>query len=194
MRRSLTVAAPIRAARVSKRFWYSTESRVRRLGGPSRARGGAIVNSWQEHATSHADVLVVGGGPAGLAAAIAARLQGLDVTLMDAARPPIDKACGEGILPAGIDALARLGVTLSEADGYAFHGIRFLSGEQSIELPFQAARGIAVRRTRLHEILVNRAAALGVRLVWGRRPGNRVRFFRSMADRRGWAELSRPSR
>ena len=45
------------------------------------------------------DVLVIGGGPAGLATAIAARMKGFDVTVVDGAKPPIDKACGEGLMP-----------------------------------------------------------------------------------------------
>src|ERR1022692_2180287 len=56
------------------------------------------------------DLFVIGGGPAGLAAAIAARLKGLNVTLADGARPPIDKACGEGLMPDGLAALRSLGV------------------------------------------------------------------------------------
>ncbi|MGB8062426.1 MAG: FAD-binding protein, partial [Candidatus Sulfotelmatobacter sp.] len=47
------------------------------------------------------DVFVIGGGPAGLAAAIAARKCGLRVIVADAAQPPIDKACGEGLMPDG---------------------------------------------------------------------------------------------
>ena len=50
------------------------------------------------------DVFVIGGGPAGLAAAIAARRRGLDVTVADCSVPPIDKACGEGIMPDGLAA------------------------------------------------------------------------------------------
>jgi anaerobic glycerol-3-phosphate dehydrogenase len=45
------------------------------------------------------DALIVGGGPAGLASAIALRQKGLDVLVADALRPPIDKACGEGLMP-----------------------------------------------------------------------------------------------
>src|SRR5437016_11961812 len=53
------------------------------------------------------DVLVIGGGPAGLAAGIAPRQKGFAVTVVDAARPPIDKACGEGLMPDGVDALKK---------------------------------------------------------------------------------------
>ena len=48
------------------------------------------------------DVFVIGGGPAGLAAAIAARGRGFRVLVADGAQPPIDKACGEGLLPTGV--------------------------------------------------------------------------------------------
>ena len=112
-------------------------------------------------------VLVIGGGPAGLAAAIAARLKGFDVIVTDSARPPIDKACGEGILPAGVDGLHRLGVPLGGGDGFPFQGIRFISHAASFEVPFRDGSGIAVRRVRLHELLVRRAADLGVQLLWG---------------------------
>ncbi len=113
------------------------------------------------------DVLVVGGGPAGLAAAIALRLKGFSVTVADARQPPIDSACGEGILPAGVDALGRLGVSLSAADGFPFRGIRFVEGAGSVEAPFPRACGIGVRRTRLHALLTRRADELDVRLLWG---------------------------
>ena len=61
---------------------------------------------------SETDVFVVGGGPAGLASAIAARRNGFDVVIADSARPPIDKACGEGLMPDGVAALRRIGVEL----------------------------------------------------------------------------------
>ena len=56
------------------------------------------------------DVFVIGGGPAGLAAAIAARQRGFRVIVADGMRPPIDKACGEGLMPDGLAALERLGI------------------------------------------------------------------------------------
>ena len=112
------------------------------------------------------DVLVIGGGPAGLAAAIAARSKGFDVTVIDAAHPPIDKACGEGVLPGGVKALHRLGVRFSSGDAFPLRGIRFLDGGAAVEASFPFGCGLALRRTRLHQILASRASELGVRLLW----------------------------
>jgi flavin-dependent dehydrogenase len=111
-----------------------------------------------------ADVFIVGGGPAGLAAAIACRLRGMDVVVADGAHPPIDKACGEGILPDGVAAARILGVRL---DGAPLRGIRFLDGPTTADAAFPENPGIGVRRTRLHETLVARAEDVGVRLLWG---------------------------
>ncbi len=115
------------------------------------------------------DVFVIGGGPAGLAAAIAARLHGFQVTLADAARPPIDKACGEGLMPDSIAALARLGVRLDPSDGYPIRGLRFIGDGAAVEACFPSGFGVALRRTRLHQVLVERAEQAGVDLCWGRR-------------------------
>ena len=61
-----------------------------------------------------ADVAVIGGGPAGLATAIGARLAGLSVIVLDRRQPPVEKACGEGLMPdaaegpaGGLDAQGR---------------------------------------------------------------------------------------
>ena len=58
------------------------------------------------------DVFIVGGGPAGLAAAIAARQRGLRVVVADGGHAPIDKACGEGLMPDALAELERLGIQL----------------------------------------------------------------------------------
>src|SRR5271165_5945964 len=115
------------------------------------------------------EVIVAGGGPAGLAAAIAARQAGLEVTVVDRAHPPIDKACGEGIMPDGLAALQRLGVTVPPAQAYPFGGIRFVDDSHSVEATFAAGEGYGVRRVILHELLVQRAIAVGVDLRWGTR-------------------------
>src|SRR5260370_18647300 len=49
-----------------------------------------------DHVGEGTDVLVIGGGPAGLAAAIAARMKGFDVAGADGATPPTEKACRQG--------------------------------------------------------------------------------------------------
>lgn len=113
------------------------------------------------------DVFVVGGGPAGLATAIAARRKGFSVTLAEARRPPIDKACGEGLLPKGIEALERLGVHQPFDAGFPIRGIRFAGDGFRATADFPSARGWGIRRTLLHEMLAERAAAEGVRLLWG---------------------------
>ena len=114
------------------------------------------------------DVFVIGGGPAGLAVAIASRQRGLSVTVADGARPPIDKACGEGLLPDSLAALARLGIQLPLSEAYAFSGIRFLTSRLSAEAPFPWQRcGVSIRRTVLHRIMTERAEQLGVQLLWG---------------------------
>lgn len=116
------------------------------------------------------DVFVAGGGPAGLAAAIAAAQRGFSVEVADGMIPPIDKACGEGLLPDTIDALARLGIDLRQAESAPLRGIRFLAaGSQSglaAQATFPAEPGKGMRRPILHQLLIDRATALGVRLNW----------------------------
>ncbi len=114
------------------------------------------------------DVFVIGGGPAGLAAAIAARRKGLDVTLADGACPPIDKACGEGLMPDGLAALGSLGIALDSADAHPFRGIRFLGAGVSVEAGFPEGSALGVWPWPvLHRKMVEQAAAAGVRTLWG---------------------------
>jgi 2-polyprenyl-6-methoxyphenol hydroxylase-like FAD-dependent oxidoreductase len=113
------------------------------------------------------DLFVIGGGPAGLAAAIAARRKGLSVTLADGARPPIDKPCGEGLMPDGVAALRSLGVSLDDTGARPFRGVRFIDRDVSFESAFPEGYALGVRRTVLHSRMVEAAAAAGVRMLWG---------------------------
>ncbi len=113
------------------------------------------------------DLLIVGGGPAGLATAIEARRAGLAVRVLDRARPPIDKACGEGLMPDAAARLDELGVALGPADGYRFRGIRYLDGPLAATGDFPQGAGLGVRRLALHAALARRAEETGVELVWG---------------------------
>ena len=114
-----------------------------------------------------ADVVIAGGGPAGLTTAIAARLKGLQVTVLDRARPPIDKACGEGLMPDGVAVMESLGVDLRGVKSCPFRGIRYIGDEVSAEGSFPGAPGLGIRRTELHRALRARAEAVGADLRWG---------------------------
>jgi len=111
------------------------------------------------------DLLVAGSGPAGAATAIRAALAGLSVAVVEPRSAPIDKACGEGIAHSAVDYLSRLGVKL---DGRPFYGIRYLDGQHQVDARFHAGPGLGVRRTTLHQGLMDRLADLGVEVVQGR--------------------------
>lgn len=113
------------------------------------------------------DLAIVGGGPAGLTTAIEARLAGLDAVVVDRRRPPIDVACGEGLMPGGVERLLRIGVALSEDDARVFRGVRYIDGDTEAQARFASGAGLGVRRTALHRALLRRAEELGVELRWG---------------------------
>lgn len=110
---------------------------------------------------------MIGGGPAGLAAAIAARQRGLRVIVADGQKPPIDKACGEGLMPDGLAALERLGIRIPSSQAYPFCGIRFVGLSTCADARFpEEGIGLAVRRISLHSIIAERAEQLGTDFLW----------------------------
>jgi flavin-dependent dehydrogenase len=115
------------------------------------------------------DVFIAGGGPAGLATAMEIRKHGLRVVVADLAKPPIDKTCGEGLMPQTVAALKGFGVTLGPAQAVPFRGIRFI-GEGTVATgDFPAIYGLGIRRTTLHQALARRAEEVGVQSLWGTR-------------------------
>jgi flavin-dependent dehydrogenase len=146
---------------------------------------------------SETDVFVIGGGPAGLAAAIAASRLGMRVAVADGNRPPIDKPCGEGMMPDSRLMASRLGIELPDTLGYEFRGIRFHGAGREVESNFPRGRGIGLRRTVLHAVLVRAAEQAGVELRWGSPVGDmgkiRARWIigadGSSSRVRRWAEL-----
>jgi len=117
--------------------------------------------------TARKNVVIIGAGPAGIAAAIAASQREFRCTVLDVRVPPIDKPCGEGILPHGVAALRQLGIHLNASNALPFAGICFQDEGSSVRAEFAGGTGFALRRTRLHQLLIDRAIETGVELHWG---------------------------
>jgi flavin-dependent dehydrogenase len=107
------------------------------------------------------DLLVVGGGPAGLATALHAARAGLDVTVWEQRAGVVDKACGEGLMPGAVAALGDLGV---HPPGHDLRGVRYVAGPRRVDADFTAGPGRGVRRTTLHALLREAVLAAGVRV------------------------------
>jgi geranylgeranyl reductase family protein len=111
------------------------------------------------------DVLVVGAGPAGTATAIAARDRGLSVLVIDKARFPRDKTCGDGLTAAALRLLERLGLAVSSLPSYAVVTETVLlspSGRRvTLPLPDHGHYAGIVPRTDLDAALVRVARARG---------------------------------
>ncbi|RMD96573.1 MAG: NAD(P)/FAD-dependent oxidoreductase [Deltaproteobacteria bacterium] len=105
------------------------------------------------------DVVIAGGGPAGLSTGIVCARNGLRTLLCDKEAFPIDKACGEGIMPTGIAHLEALGVReyLDETRTHPFHGVRYQApdGREATGL-FAQGRGMGIRRIALSQALLER--------------------------------------
>jgi menaquinone-9 beta-reductase len=115
-------------------------------------------------------VAVVGAGPAGLALSIEAALRGLSVAVLERQRLPIDKACGEGLMPAGLAALDRLGARahLDGRECAPFEAIRYVQEDgRFVDGRLPAPGGLGIRRLALSAALGARAREVGVALLEG---------------------------
>jgi menaquinone-9 beta-reductase len=118
-------------------------------------------------------VVVIGGGPAGSAAAHALGSAGHDVTVIERQRHPRQKTCGDTLSPRAVAELARLGVEQSDLD--AFHRVdtvRLVADNRSLECPWPShpelpPHGYVARRDLLDELLAARTVGPGVRLLEG---------------------------
>lgn len=106
------------------------------------------------------DVLVVGGGPAGMAAGISFGRAGLRTLVCERGSLPADKPCGEGVMPAGLESLERLGVSayLDPDHTHPFSGIHYLSPSGAgASARFAEGPGQGIRRTELSRAFWERA-------------------------------------
>ena len=109
------------------------------------------------------DVLVVGAGPAGSAAALTLARAGLDVVLIDQHRFPRDKVCGDGLIPDAHHALRKLGVldaVMAQAQSAGHVGCIGPRGGR-IDVPGVLA---VLPRKQLDDILCRAAVAAGARM------------------------------
>ena len=111
--------------------------------------------------TGRVDYAVVGGGPAGLAVAIIASLAGRRAVVVERAAGPVDKACGEGIMPPGVAWLVRMGVDVAATGAFPFRGIRYIDGARAAEADFVEGPGLGVRRIALSAAMLARAVEVG---------------------------------
>lgn len=117
-----------------------------------------------------ADVVVVGAGPAGSAAAWQLRQSGRDVVVLEKAAFPREKVCGDGLTPRGVKALQDLGLDTSPAAGWVRHkGLRVHGGGVVTEVDWPRLRSwpdfsLVLRRSELDARLAAHAEAAGARL------------------------------
>jgi flavin-dependent dehydrogenase len=109
------------------------------------------------------DLVIVGGGPAGLATAIFAASEGLSAAVLERRRFPVDKPCGEGLMPGGVRLLEAMGARIEKS--HRFEGIRYVDGRTTAEARFRDGHGLGVRRTELSRALLSRARELGVEVL-----------------------------
>lgn len=119
----------------------------------------------------HADVVVVGAGPAGSAAAAWAARRGRDVLVIDSAQFPRDKACGDGLTPRAIAELRELGLGEWLEGRVSHHGLRMagFGAQREVRWPGPSfpATSSAVPRTELDDRIRQVAADSGAKMLLG---------------------------
>ncbi|MBI3964845.1 MAG: FAD-dependent monooxygenase, partial [Chloroflexi bacterium] len=131
-----------------------------------------------------ADVIVVGGGPAGAATGALLARRGHDVLLIDKSAFPREKACAEYYSPGAVDALERLGVlgSVEAARPARPGGMRIVAGETAFVLTYpdgsRRRSALSIPRGVLDRILLDHAEANGVRVV------ERVRALAALVENR----------
>lgn len=130
------------------------------------------------------DVIVVGGGPAGSVTAMLLARAGYHVLLLDRARFPRPKACGDCISPGANRILKRIGVwdAVLQAEHAQLRSWRLVSGHASFAAPFSAVPcapkedvALAIERTHLDALLLQQAERAGVQVLQGAKVHDLIR-------------------
>ncbi|PRY61116.1 geranylgeranyl reductase family protein [Glycomyces artemisiae] len=125
------------------------------------------------HAAPDADVIVVGAGPGGSAAAHHLAARGLDVLLLEKTRFPREKVCGDGLTPRAVAQLLKMGVDTSESAGWIRNkGLRVVADDLAIELDWPVLDdfpnyGLTRTRYDFDQLLADKAVEAGARLLTG---------------------------
>ena len=137
---------------------------------PEAGTGSIASDSIPSDRTYDADVIVVGAGPSGSAAAYWMATAGLDVLLLEKTGFPREKVCGDGLTPRGTRALVDIGIDVSEEAGWLHNkGLRVLGGGQRLELDWPELAsfpnfGLVRPRADLDQMLAQHAVKAGARL------------------------------
>ena len=115
------------------------------------------------------DIIVIGAGPAGAAAAIQAARGGASVAVFDKAAYGRDKICGDGLTPRAVGALNDLKIDMDDA--HPSVGLRMIAGNKVRELEWPKtarfpAQGAVWPRRRLDAALIDAANEAGAEIHW----------------------------
>ncbi len=141
--------------------------------GPPTLRAGSVGSddgAIAAHEVHHVDVLVVGGGPAGAAAAYWLAEAGRDVLVVEKKRFPREKTCGDGLTPRAVKQLEDMGLGSELERFHRFDGLRAIAHGISIEMAWPAhpvfpSHGFVVRRRDLDHLVARRAERAGA-VLW----------------------------
>ena len=120
-----------------------------------------------------ADVIIVGAGPAGSAAAYYLASAGLDVLVLEKSQFPREKVCGDGLTPRAVKALTSMGIRTGADDGWVRNqGLRVIGGGYRAEVPWPdlssfPAYGLVRTRLDFDQMLVRHAEKAGARVEQG---------------------------